>query len=353
MIKALLSSILIFTISSIIIAFTVGLKAKDAQIIAPDYSKQLITEEQLTEETETAKINLKKQSLLKPLSLSIGALAIFIIIILYSQYRQKKKNLKIIEQKYIELKNISEKLMRSETTLKEKNLANEKLFTLIASDLRMSINSFLGMSKFIVNSFEDLNQSEVKNSIKELSDEASKLSGQLENLLIWSRVQTENIDFEPEKIDIHEIVQHTIFEYKKALSNKNISVVNEIEPETYAYADMKMTIIILNNLLSNSIKFGKMNGEIIFTALECCNIVLISIQDNGIGLTEQDDTKLFGLDNHTGKTDNGTNKGSGLGLIICKELIERNNGYISTFGKQGEGTIITFALPKYLTQMYR
>jgi signal transduction histidine kinase len=165
----------------------------------------------------------------------------------------------------------------------------------------------------------------------------------LENLLYWSKSQLKGETISPSLFPLYDIVEHIRLFFEKRLKDKSIILTNHIQQPCMVYADMEMMRIVIRNLVSNAIKFTPKNGRIDITAEEKGNTIQVQIKDTGVGIEDKDETRLFSEEIFTSRgTDNEI--GTGLGLLLCKEFIEKNNGRISYSPNQPSGSIFTFDL---------
>lgn len=237
------------------------------------------------------------------------------------------------------------KLEDSQERLRELNASKDKLFSIIAHDLRSPFTSFIGLTELLTEDYDDMDPLEVKALISELNKSANNVFGLLENLLSWSRLQTGRMDFNPELVSPVDIVDKTASLFEGPAKQKKILLTSQIYSRNNIYADVNMIETILRNLVSNAIKFTRENGEIIITLSGSNESVEFSVTDTGVGMDKESLSKLFRIDN-THST-HGTNNevGSGLGLILCKDLIERNKGSIKVESSPGAGTKFSFTIP--------
>jgi len=255
------------------------------------------------------------------------------------------KNYEAKLRKYIEeLGQVNKKLIKSEEELKELNAAKDKFFSIVAHDLRSPFTSLIGYSEFLRDDFEELSDEEIKLFANNIHESAHVVFNLLENLLQWSRVQTGRIKIEPEVFDFSLLANSAINLLKNNAEKKSIDLINSIAPRTLVYADQQTISSVVQNLLSNAIKFTPRDGKIEIG----CDInktnVEIFVADTGVGIKDDDKEKLFRIDTHL--TTPGTEKeeGSGLGLILCKELVEKNHGKIWVESKLGKGSTFFFSL---------
>ena len=259
---------------------------------------------------------------------------------------ESKKNEDKLKRLVERLENVNGQLQKSEVELKNTNATKDKFFSIIAHDLRSPFSSLLSFSEFLIEDIETLDKSETKLFAEKIHEAARSVFSLLENLLQWSRIQSGKIPYNPVSFNISGKINKTIELLSNNAQNKSISIINNCTDGNIVYADEDMLSSVIQNLLSNAIKFTKPGGKIVFESRDLNDKLEISLTDNGVGIKEEDLKKLFRLDSH--HTTYGTNeeKGSGLGLLLCQEMVERNRGTISVQSKVNEGTTFTFSLPK-------
>ena len=239
-----------------------------------------------------------------------------------------------------------EKLKKYSLELQQLNEGKDKLFSIIAHDLRGPFNPLLGLSDILLNDFESLTTEEIKDYNKEINNSLKNEYALLENLLNWSRLETGQMIFNPETINLYNKTKTVINLLLGNAKFKDITLVNGINKNIFISADPNMLHSLLQNLIANSIKFTDKGGSIkIYSEMGGNNFIRITVSDNGVGMTSDQLKDLFGP---TAKSTKGTKdeKGTGLGLMICKGMVERHGGIISVKSDAGKGTDISFTLPK-------
>jgi two-component system, sensor histidine kinase and response regulator len=237
------------------------------------------------------------------------------------------------------------RLENAKIELRDLNAEKDKFFSIIAHDLKSPFGALIGMLELMSKNFEIFTEEELKETSKELYSSAQGVYKLLENLLEWSRIQRKTISFNPVHSNIYLIANNIVQILNMQAKNKSILLVNELPENLTAYSDENMVSTILRNLVSNAIKFTRPQGQVRITSEVKDGYVCISVTDNGIGMKEDDMSKLFRIDVHHTTKGTSDEKGTGLGLILCKEFVEINGGQISLESKQGEGTTFTFSLP--------
>jgi len=278
------------------------------------------------------------------LNLLIIFFSISLIIALYYFILTQNYNKKIIK-KNKELEKSNEKLQKTKLELEEVGKNKDRFFSIIAHDLRSPFNSVLGLSEYISDSMEELEKEDILKFNQLIYTSSKSLYNLLENLLDWSKTQIGQLKFQPELFDLYEIVQKELAVLKMIAANKNITIQAEIEKNTFAYFDREMIATVVRNITNNAIKFTKTNGNIKINAQNKQSTIIVSIEDNGIGISAENIKKLFNAEKEF--TTNGTNgeKGTGLGLAICREFVIINGGNIEVTSEVGKRSTFTFSIP--------
>lgn len=245
-----------------------------------------------------------------------------------------------------EFKKIEESLKRSNEELKVLNIAKDKFFSIIAHDLRNPFHSLLGFSEILASEIETLSNEEIVTFSKGLNDDLRNIYGLLDNLLQWSMMQRNMLDYNPIKLDLHNLVNKMIAVSSKMAEEKNIAIYNNIVNGTFVYADVDMLRSIIQNLLINAIKFTRQKGNIVFSSAEKGNLIEVSVEDSGTGIESKTISSLFSFDRILSNSGTAGERGTGLGLPLCKEFVERNDGKIWVESEPGKGSKFIFTLQK-------
>ena len=239
-------------------------------------------------------------------------------------------------------------------TIKLQELAEtrDKVYSIVAHDLKSSFSSILGLSELLSEDWTTLEDSRKQIFAKNIFIAADGSYKLLQNLLDWSKRQSGLLEYEPVSFDICGVINETLSLYRVQSSRKNISIHSEIKSPTFVYADVNMVQSILRNLISNAIKFTSVNGNVWVTKHEVKeenqeNMICISVHDNGVGLSKDRIQKLFEskVNNTTAGTAN--EQGTGLGILICKEMAEQNKGKLRVESEPGVGSTFSFTLPLF------
>ena len=245
-----------------------------------------------------------------------------------------------------ERKKFEEEIQLKNEKLKEINDTKDKFFSIIAHDLRSPFQGLLGISSLLVSDIEDLSKDEIREFAMMLNSSLNNQFRLLEDLLSWARIQSGKVKYEPVSLNILEEIYNVLQMLKTNLKNKNIELKLNIGENVVVMADKDMFWLLVRNLLSNAIKFTKPGGHIEINSGMEGDMAVIEIKDDGVGIESEYIGKLFKLDSHY--TTEGTNNesGSGLGLILCKDIIEKHSGKIWVESEIGKGSSFMFTLPK-------
>jgi two-component system, sensor histidine kinase and response regulator len=235
---------------------------------------------------------------------------------------------------------------KNEEKLKELNDSKDKLFSIIAHDLRSPFHALLGFSEFLANDYEQLSSEEVKRFAGNINKSANSVFALLQNLLQWSMLQTGRIEYSPSSFKLDSLIEEIHSLYIINAVKKDINLNFDRFPEIKVFADKNMTHTVLRNLISNAIKFTNPGGEVGISISEEENSVKIVISDTGVGISSADLENMFKLNNTAVKRGTQNETGTGLGLILCKEFIEKNNGKFTVESEENKGSKFIFTLPK-------
>jgi signal transduction histidine kinase len=238
------------------------------------------------------------------------------------------------------------KIRQKNSELKETNAAKDKLFAVIAHDLRGPTGNLAAFMEHLNETYNEHSPEELRKILLSLFKAAENVSLLLENLLIWAQSQLNTIEFRPTGLNLTDLIQTSIKGLVQTADNKQINIRLELNDRIFVLADSGMVQIIVRNILSNAIKFTHRGGSVIIrSAATDPKSALISITDNGIGIEKHLLSRIFDLSGsfHTKGTEN--EKSTGLGLILVKEFVEKNNGTLTIQSQVNEGTVVSFTLP--------
>ncbi len=256
-------------------------------------------------------------------------------------------NIIAIDTDITKIKKAEKEIEEQRDKLAISNATKNKFFRIIAHDLRNPISTLAGSTNIILNDFDEYDKTQTKTFIGELNKLSQTTYNLLENLLDWSSSQMGEIKFEPKPIDLKLLTSESVELIKRKVDSKNISLNSSIIKEYLVFADENMVKTIIRNLLSNAVKFTPENGKINILCTGENDMIKYSVVDSGIGISKEDQKKLFRIDKHYTRPGLSNEKGSGLGLILCKEFVEKNGGTIEIKSEPKKGTSITFTLNKF------
>jgi two-component system sensor histidine kinase/response regulator len=245
-----------------------------------------------------------------------------------------------------ERRSADEKLRKSEQDLREASVTKDKLFSIIAHDLRNPFNSIMGISDILMKDYAGYDKDEVLTFVKMINDASRQAHNLLENLLNWTRAQSGELTIVPSGIDVHETIESIFRLYGSLAREKNLSLENRVRPGTLVHGDANMIPTIFRNLVSNAIKFTRPRGKITVNSRNARKCTDVVVSDTGIGIPHEMLGRLFEIDGSTTRTGTANEEGSGLGLALCREFVERNNGSIRVNSKPGRGTSFSVRLPR-------
>lgn len=259
---------------------------------------------------------------------------------------ESKKQEKLLIKYNEELAEVNSQLKVSESKFKDLNDEKDKFFSIIAHDLKSPFNALLNLSEFLVEDLADLSIEEIRSFSKEINKSAHSVYNLLLNLLQWAQIKTGRMKTTREKIALSSLLNNTIILLEGVASKKSIKLINDVDSSYFFSGDRTMISSVLQNLISNAIKFSKRNGKVIISSKIEGDKIIVSVQDRGVGISDENLTKLFRLDNHLTTMGTANESGTGLGLILCKELVEKNNGQIWVESEEHLGTTFSFSLEK-------
>lgn len=223
--------------------------------------------------------------------------------------------------------------------LRTLNATKDKLFSIIAHDLKNPLSAFRNITGSLKNQFANLSKEDIEEFVTDLYDSSTKLMDLLQNLLKWAISQTNNIKVEKQVQPILPVVNRAIASVQYNAEEKNIQIINSIDDNLTTEIDANILETVLRNFISNAVKFTPRNGEINVYAEKSGDTIKLCVADNGIGLKPEDQKKLFSINENVSQIGNSPEKGTGLGLILCKELIEKMGGTIGVESEENKGSI--------------
>lgn len=230
------------------------------------------------------------------------------------------------------------------TELQELNATKDKFFSIIAHDLKTPFNSILGLSEILKEEAKHLDIATIEQYSGIIHSTSKNTFRLLENLLEWARIQQSQILFHPVSVQLKNLVNEVVEFMVEKANSKMIAVINYIPDGMVVYADKDMLKTILRNLISNALKFTSTRGKVEIKAISKGSTIEILVFDTGTGISKDDMAKIFRIDSNFTKDGTENEKGTGLGLLLCKEFVEKHGGKIWVESEIGKGSTFTFTL---------
>jgi len=244
-----------------------------------------------------------------------------------------------------QLNELNNKILIQNTALEEVNTTKDKLFSIIAHDLKSPFNSLLSFLQLLIDEKADIDENKKKEILMMLYQHSNNTYSLIENLLQWALGQRGHLQFNPGNFDLRQIVEAEIEFLSGRADKKNIRIINTIEVNSMAWVDENMVKIIFRNLLNNAIKFSFENSVITINSIRCFDKHEVTITDHGIGMPEKVSKALFSGNNFYSTKGTKNESGSGLGLMIVKELMDKQGCSFRVNSTEGKGTVITLGFP--------
>ncbi len=285
---------------------------------------------------------------------------ILLLLIIYLAYRLRIKSIatrnemleelvgkrtKELESEIFVRKKAEEAVRQSEEKLKILNANKDKFFSIISHDLKSPFFSLLGYGSILESDFENFSEQETKEIITNMNSVIRKLSDLTENLLQWAKVQTGKIGFSPQNVELEKLIEKPLSLLMLSAADKKINLINNVNSDCRVNVDVNMMSSVIQNLITNAIKFSKPYGKIEISCAKNGRFVEITVKDDGVGISEENLGKLFKIEEHYTTKGTKDETGSGLGLILCKEFVEKNGGEIRVESEEGKGTAFRITMP--------
>jgi len=234
---------------------------------------------------------------------------------------------------------------KTEEKLEEENFNKDKFFSIISHDLKNPLSVIMSTSNFLDTQYNNLNDNERQELVGIIRNSSQNMNELLEGLLNWARASMGSMEYKPVKLDLLYLVSKVLDLQLQNAKIKNISLRNSVKESVSVYADENMVLLILRNLVSNAIKFSSDGCRVDISSIVDGDKVIITVSDNGIGISEEDKAKLFKVEEHHSTVGTNNEAGTGVGLILCKELVEKHSGKIWVESELGEGSKFHFSMP--------
>ncbi|BAX79806.1 tetratricopeptide repeat-containing sensor histidine kinase [Labilibaculum antarcticum] len=298
------------------------------------------------DEIKSLKAYTRQQSIAIYLFIAIIILAGIIGYIARKNIKIRKEATQALTEKNNQLEEINSRLKETEMTLRDLNLTKDKIFNIISNDLRTPFIDMKIMSSELLESFDQAEievQKDLSKNIRDLSFHTYNL---VENILLWSASQSGKTKFSPRFFNVKELLDHSLTKLSEQLVEKNVKIVFNLDRTSKAYSDTSATCEVFKNLLSNAIKFSYPEGKITISAREKKYWIELEISDEGVGMSKTNLHKIFRLDNDYLALGTAQEKGAGIGLLLCKEYVEKNGGKIWADSEEGKGSSFYITIPK-------
>lgn len=278
-------------------------------------------------------------------------LLVFLLIFTYIKLRLRKlkHDKKILQQKVeertLQIEEQNRLIVAQNQELKELNLTKDKLFSIIGHDLGNQFNTILGFLEVLISDLKTMDPGKAQYHLTNVYNASQHACDLLENLLTWARMQTNLIEYNPQSFNVNLKITETLELFEGASAKKNIKINANLTEELFIYADVNMFFTVLRNLVANAIKFTQENGTVSISAKRHNNSCEISVNDTGIGIHAENMQKIFSIDSKHKTPGTHGEKGTGLGLVLCREFVEKQNGKIWVESEVGKGSRFSFTLP--------
>ena len=244
-----------------------------------------------------------------------------------------------------ELLRSKERLEASEIELRKANLSKDKFFSILAHDLRNPIGGIVNLSEVLGRRFDELEPGRIRQMVRLIREGASHSADLLECILEWARAQAGRLEVHPSRIELSELCEGIVAMLEPVAAGKGVDVACRIPRNAAAWADENMLATVLRNLLSNAVKFTPRGGEVVLTAAEDAGWQTLTVADTGVGMNAEQLSRLFRIDTHFSCPGTDSEQGHGMGLILCKELVELNRGKIWASSQPTRGSAFNLRLP--------
>ena len=242
-------------------------------------------------------------------------------------------------------------LKESENRLKELNASKDKFFSIVAHDIRSPFTALLGFTQILDEEFGELTAEEINEIVHSLRKTANNIFEFIEGLLDWSRVQSNKIEIKPIRLKLFNVIQDVFVLLSSVALAKKVRIVIDVPKDLFVLADENVVNTVLRNLVSNAIKFTSENDTITISVEDSGEEkIVVCVRDTGVGLTEEIKSKLFKLDEHISELGTNKEKGTGLGLLLCKDLLEKQQNKIWVESNKNEGSTFKFTLKRIKKQ---
>ena len=285
------------------------------------------------------------QKMLNKVFIIFIVVIVALVIIIAVNLKSKKRTNQMLAERNMQISNALQQLSDSETELQKLNMSKDRIFSVVAHDLRNPVAAVTGFSELLYDNFDEFPVETQKEYLLQVLQGTQRIQNLLENLLIWARAQMKAVKYQPELLKVRSLVEDCVKEMKANLDHKKVDCLVNISQTCVVYADKAMIHTVLRNLIINAVKFSFPGSKIRINSESVENYCSISISDEGIGIQPEIQEKLFKSNEVVSTPGTTGESGSGLGLVICKEFLERNKGAIRVESEPGNGSVFIIELP--------
>ncbi|MBN1416103.1 MAG: hypothetical protein JW973_13460 [Bacteroidales bacterium] len=253
------------------------------------------------------------------------------------------KEKKLLEQKVQER---TEEIVRQKDKLNELNSTKDKFFSILAHDLKGPFSSLYSVSEVLTGNYDNMEEPEKRTGLNKIHKLAELIYKLLENLLTWSRSQRGGMEFSPVKFSLSRLVEVNVNLHKVAAKEKQIELRNHVKDDVFVFGDSEMINSVIRNLISNAVKYTPGNKTVEVDFKEQPGLCEVLVKDQGVGISHENMQKLFRIDVKYKTTGTAGEAGTGLGLVLCREFVEKNGGKIWCESQENVGTIFHFTIPR-------
>ncbi len=299
----------------------------------------------LSSKNEIAQLKYKNEKKISYFLIIAIVVFAFLLVLLIHQQTSKKKAYNLLEFRNFQINKMNDEIQEQRDYLNQLNKTKDKFFSIIAHDLKNPFNSIKGFTELLIDNSGEYEEEKQLKFLKIIKDSTIKASMLLNNLLIWANSQSGNLTYIPKKIELVRQVMDVTSLLEIQAIKKEIDIYNNLDHNLSVKADENMLNTILRNLISNAIKFTNPKGEIRVLSKVQNDMVEISITDNGVGISKEDIENVFNIEVKNTNIGTANEQGSGLGLILCKDFVEKHGGKIWVNSEINVGTEFIFTLP--------
>ncbi|MBC7920384.1 MAG: HAMP domain-containing histidine kinase [Ferruginibacter sp.] len=281
---------------------------------------------------------------------AFGLASLFAVFLYYHNRRTQRIN-RLLQQRNAEIQQQKTAIETQRDEMEEEsrkleglNTTKDKFFSIVAHDLRGPINSLLSFSNLLANGLPTMSNREIQLIAQELNKAVNNTSRLTENLLTWARLQMDSLGYYPSSVDLNKVLEDNLSLFSVAARQKGIHLEATPHPGLNVHADESQLRFILRNLTANALKFTHAEGTVRIRTQTENAMVKISVEDNGVGIKPEIVDKIFRIDAKHSTPGTAGEKGTGLGLVLCKEFVEKNGGSLQVSSEPGKGSVFTFYL---------